>query len=235
MEALARTSLSQQAAASLTAAITEGRWPVGTKIPGEISLTRELGVSRSTVREAIRQLSARGMLDARHGVGVFVTATTPRDDWERLAEIAEVADLVQVRIAIETRAAALAADAHDAADADAIRAALGRRTDALDEPARVLAAADVALHRAIVAAAHNAPLLALFDSVDARLVPAMTELLQLVTTPPTDAADHDDLVAAVLARDPARAEALAREHLLGLAAALARVASHSAGRDGAES
>ena len=67
-----RESLSSQAAASLRVAIQEGRWEVGSRLPSEAELATDLGISRPTLREAIRLLISDGMLDRRPGVGTFV-------------------------------------------------------------------------------------------------------------------------------------------------------------------
>lgn len=64
--------LASQAVAILLSAIQHGRWRVGERLPGEPKLAADLGISRPTLREAIRQLVANGLLAPRHGVGTFV-------------------------------------------------------------------------------------------------------------------------------------------------------------------
>lgn len=220
MDALTRVPLSQQAAQALLDAIKAGRWEVGEQLPGEMSLATELNVGRSTIREAIRQLAARGVLSTRQGVGVFLASVTPVEPWDRLAEIGAIAEVLQVRVAIESRAAALAAVHHDDADAQSIRAALDDRNALLAGTPAELAAADIRFHRRVVAAAHNSLLSSLFDSLEPRLVEAMTEFLELVPATQQDADEHTDLVAAILDADAERAETLTRRHLLGLTDAL---------------
>jgi GntR family transcriptional repressor for pyruvate dehydrogenase complex len=58
--------------AMLRRAIAEGRYPVGAKLPTEAALTRDLGVSRTVLREAVAALRAEGLLASRQGAGVFV-------------------------------------------------------------------------------------------------------------------------------------------------------------------
>lgn len=72
--------LVEQAAARLREQITGGAWPVGTRLPGETTLAKELGVGRSTVREALRALAGAGLVRPRQGSGVFVIATEPAED-----------------------------------------------------------------------------------------------------------------------------------------------------------
>src|SRR5262245_28791516 len=101
--------LVEQAALHLREQITGGEWPVGTKLPGETTLAAQLGVGRSTVREAIRALAGAGLLQARQGAGVFVIATEPEEDLQTRLRRASVGDVYEIRMMIEVRAAELAA------------------------------------------------------------------------------------------------------------------------------
>lgn len=65
--------LSERVAEALSQMILEGRFQPGSQLPGELSLARELNVSRTTLREAIRILATRGLLEVRRGAGTFVT------------------------------------------------------------------------------------------------------------------------------------------------------------------
>ncbi|MGC5248648.1 FadR/GntR family transcriptional regulator [Gordonia sp. DT219] len=217
MEALTRVPLSEQAARALLDDVAAGRWEVGEQLPGEVALAAELSVGRSTIREAIRRLAARGVLTTKQGVGVFLAAAKPAEPWDDLAQIAEITDVIQVRIAIEARAAALAALAHDSDDAAAITRALEDRHTVTGSDPETLAAVDMRLHRRIVAASHNSLLTALFDSIEPRLVAAMTDMLSLMPLDSKDDDDHGAVVDAILARDADAAESRTRTHLLGLA------------------
>jgi GntR family transcriptional repressor for pyruvate dehydrogenase complex len=70
---LPRRTLAEQMADSLTEAIVSGEWPAGSMLPIEPALAKQFGVSRAVVRDATRMLAARGLVDAQHGRGVFVT------------------------------------------------------------------------------------------------------------------------------------------------------------------
>ena len=69
-------------AATLARAITEGHYPVGALLPTEGELVSRYGVSRPTVREALRRLREMGLVTAEHGVGTRVTSRTPRANYE---------------------------------------------------------------------------------------------------------------------------------------------------------
>ena len=72
---LPRRTLAEQMADGLTEAILAGQWPAGAALPTEPELAAQFGVSRAVVRDATRMLAARGLVDAQHGRGVFVTAS----------------------------------------------------------------------------------------------------------------------------------------------------------------
>ncbi len=225
MTQVKRTPLAEQAAELLLDRIRSGEWTLGAKLPGETTLAPQLGVGRSTVREAIRQLAGRGVLATRQGAGVFVTALDVSEDWEAVLRRADIVAVIEARIAIEGEAASLAAERRTPGDLRAIRSALverDARRRAQRGGASELVDADTAFHRAIVAAAHNPILLELFDGFTPRLRQAMIELLRLRRDHTTDA-DHDahaELLQAIAGRDATSALARSRAHLQALKLAL---------------
>ncbi|KJL28736.1 FadR/GntR family transcriptional regulator [Microbacterium oxydans] len=217
-----RTPLADQAAEALLDRIRSGEWALGQKLPGETTLAPQLGVGRSTVREAIRQLAGRGVLATRQGSGVFVIALDAPEDRDAVLRRAGIVSVIEARIAIESEAASLAAHRRTAADVRALRAALGARERSgrsIDDQVD----ADTAFHRAIVVAAHNDILLDLFDALTPRLRRAMIEMLRIRTshTGPTDHATHVQLAQRVIDREPERAASESRSHLESLKTALA--------------
>ncbi|MEV6061530.1 FCD domain-containing protein [Nocardia asteroides] len=217
-----RQPLAAQAAELLLARIRAGEWPLGHRLPGETLLAAQLGVGRSTVREAIRELAGKGVLDSRQGAGVFVTALDITEDWDVVLRGATIAAVIEARIAIEAEAAALAAHRRTPADLRAIRRALaGRRADGQSIAEHV--DADMAFHRAVIVAAHNAVLTQLFDSFLPRLRLAMIDMLALrpVASEDADHAAHERLADAVADRNPTAAAELSRTHLTALKEAFA--------------
>lgn len=160
----ASASLADQVAEMLTEEILSGRLEVGAKLPTEVQLVKELGVSRTVVREAISRLRNAGLVEPRQGSGVFVLqpATAPLDlsvDKQRgLDTKAKVLQIVEVRRAIEAEAAGLAAERATADEIAVMREALetieramATGGDGVDE--------DLAFHRTIAEATDN-PVLA---------------------------------------------------------------------------
>lgn len=217
MTTLRREPLAEQAADALLARIRSGEWALGQKLPGETTLAPQLGVGRSTIREAIRHLAGRGVLATRQGSGVFVTALDVADDWAQVLLRADIDAVVEARIAVEVEASALAAVRRTPAELRAIHRAAAAR-DAHRDDVEGHVDADMALHRAVVAAAHNPLLTELFDGFAPRSRQAMIELLRLRGTHGSDADQlvHQRIIDAIAAHDADSAAALTRSHLLTL-------------------
>jgi len=152
--------------------ILAGRYPPGTTIPIESALGEEFGVSRSVLREAVKLLAAKGLLDTRPKRGTRVRAESEWShlDPELLAWRAELGvgaafarHLAEVRRLFESEAAALAAERATPAQRSAILAAMKAMETAAELESQV--AADLAFHRAILAAAGNPLLLSLGGAV----------------------------------------------------------------------
>ena len=212
-----RQPLAAQAAQLLLARIKDGEWSLGQRLPGETTLAAQLGVGRSTLREAIRELAGKGVLDSRQGAGVFVIALDVTDDWDTVLRSANIASVIEARIAIEAECAALAATRRTPADLRTIRRTLAARgVTGQSVPEHV--DADMAFHRAVIAAAHNDVLTQLFDAFLPRLRLAMIDMLKIrpIASEPCDHALHQQLADAIVARDPDAAAAASRTHLSAL-------------------
>ncbi|MFB6709342.1 FadR/GntR family transcriptional regulator [Streptomyces sp. NPDC056333] len=209
--------LVEQATDHLRAQITEGHWPVGTKIPGETTLAKALGVGRSTVREAVRTLATLGLLQSRQGAGVFVIAERAAEDWPTRLRRAAVTDVYEVRMLIEVQAARLAARRRTDEDLVALNAALTARRAASAGADAEFVDADIALHRAVVAAAHNPVLTDLFTEFAPVLRQGLIDLVDLLglrAGEPNHGDDtHDALVRAVVSGDAESAGRAAQTEL----------------------
>lgn len=200
-----RTSLIAQVTEQLRAEIRSGRWPVGQRIPTEPELTELTGTGRNTVREGVQALVHAGMLERRQGSGTYVIATS--EVGGTLAKYfadAEERDILELRQALDTTAAGLAARRRDDTDIANLRRLLAERSNRnWTEPDPVAIAADVELHRAIVVASHNAVYLEFYDS----LLPIIEHVIHARTARSDDAYDteHADLVQAVIDGDADKA------------------------------
>lgn len=205
-------SLVETAIESLRTAIEQGQWPIGSRLPVESELSAALGVSRNTVREAVRVLVHVGMLETRQGDGTYVRAT--RDAGETLRRIAraELGDQLEVRIMLETEAARLAARRRTDGDLILMTLALDARAKAgTDIPARIRH--DQAFHRALVAASHNPALTELYDYFSPGITRTIVSTENEPDLPEPSQEDHELLLAAVRRHDEDRAERLAKAML----------------------
>ena len=210
----------------LGVAIVSGARQPGEILGGEIEVSAALGVSRTAYREAIRILSAKGLVESRPKAG---TRVLPREHWNMLdpdvlawsfegePDTQFILDLFELRAVVEPAAASLAAQRRVAGDVETMRAALadmGRHTLAAAEGR----AADQLFHHAILKAARNEPLAALASTVGAA-VHWTTMFKQRERELPRDPLpDHVRVCEAIAAGDPAAARE-AMSELLRLALA----------------
>ncbi|MFT4227216.1 FadR/GntR family transcriptional regulator [Micropruina sp.] len=197
-----------QVASQFRELIDAGDWPVGERIPGEHQLADDLGVSRATVREALRGLSITGLLEPRIGDGTYVRATDEitgvlvRDHLPTAADrVAAPGDVLDARAALEAAGARLAAQRADPDDLAALRAALDARTaahDASDLAGYV--ATDTTFHQVVVRASGNPILIRLYAAVSEIVQQSIRETAVL---PEPDAVRdaHRELTHAICAGD----------------------------------
>lgn len=173
-----KKSLAQQTAERLYSRIVvEKGLGAGEKLPNEVELAQELGVSRATLREAIRTLTAQGVLEVRRGKGTFVSQRVAEVDdfgFSTLEQIrGQLRDLFELRSIFEPRAAELAcrrATEEELADILARGAEVERCIRAGADRTQ----ADRAFHAAIVRGAHNEFLVRLLPLIDQAVSAALT-------------------------------------------------------------
>jgi DNA-binding FadR family transcriptional regulator len=206
---ISKGSLVETAIESLRQAIEKGHWAIGERLPVEAQLSESLGVSRNTVREAVRVLVHVGMLETRQGDGTYVRATKDAGETLRRINRAQLRDKLEVRIMLETEAAKLAAERRDAKDLEKMTLALDERAKAGDDVESRIRH-DHAFHTALVAASHNPALSELYDYF-ANSVAQTIELTELDSgLPEPSQEDHELLLAAIRRQDSVKAETLSR-------------------------
>ncbi len=154
-----RRSLAQQTAQRLYNLIAaEKKLAPGQKLPNELELSQEMGVSRATLREAIRALTTQGVLEVRRGKGTFVSPRAGEledfgfDALERVR--GQLRDLFELRSIVEPQAARLACQRATEAELQEILTR-GRQVDACIRAGEDRTRADREFHAAIVRATHN--------------------------------------------------------------------------------
>ncbi|EWY40819.1 transcriptional regulator [Skermanella stibiiresistens SB22] len=152
-----------EVARSIGVDIIAGRYPEGTKLPGDAELTRIFGVSRPVLRESVKTLVAKGLLSTKARVGTVVRERGAWNmfdvdvlAWHLDAGIDKLflRDLAEIRLAVEPRAAALAAERRTAADIEHLRASIAMmRREESDSGA--FADGDLSLHIGVANASGN--------------------------------------------------------------------------------
>ncbi|MGW7413591.1 FadR/GntR family transcriptional regulator [Streptomyces sp. NPDC054863] len=211
-------SVTQRAIESIKAMITEGRLEAGQRLPTERDLAVDLGISRSSMREAIRALTVLGVLESRHGSGIYVTQLEAVDLLDTFGIVAEIspkprlAELLEVRRILESAATALAAariDGGQLAELDKQLAVM----NGTEDPEEFLAA-DMAFHRTITQAAGNEALAAIVEGLSSRTFRARVRRgHQEVGAFAVTREEHRRIHRALVGRDPEAARVAAAAHV----------------------
>ena len=217
---LASERLSDQLAAALRQQIDTGVLQPGQQLPTELALAAQFAVSRTVVREAVSRLRSMGLLVARQGAGVFVAAQDAARplpfDAAVLADHSAVLEVVEVRRALESEVAALAAQRASAPQRQAISAALAL-VDASVASGSAGIAEDLAFHHAITQAAGNRQFTALLRHLSQYLRGAMAVTRRNESLNPAFIAavrqEHRAIANAVCRGDADAARAAAAEHM----------------------
>ena len=213
--------LYRQIAEQLRQLIAAGEFQVGARLPAERDLASQLGVSRPSVREALIALEVEGIIEVRTGSGIYVlashasakalqapTANTPAD-WGPL-------EVMQARLLVEAEVAALAAVNARRQDLQAIASAL-RHMKQETARGQMPRHGDEAFHQAVAQACGSSVLL---DTVQrfwqARNGPLFERLSDYFENSPAwqaAIAEHEQVLAAIQARDPKAARTAMQKHL----------------------
>lgn len=198
--------------------IVTGSWGPGARLPRESELAAELGLSRNSLREAVRALSQLRVLEVRQGDGTYVSSLEPGLLLESTGFISHLLlgetelELYEVRRILEAAVAALAAGRIDAHEKAELAQSLARMREARN--VQELVEADVAFHAVIAKAAGNAVLTSLLASLATRTMRA-----RLWHGREADGAldetreEHRRIYDAIMAGDPELARATAMAHI----------------------
>jgi GntR family transcriptional repressor for pyruvate dehydrogenase complex len=216
-------ALPHRVATLLSREIESGEVNPGSRLPTEQQLAEKFGVSRNVVREAIAQLRADGMIEARQGVGAFVLApeqrTAIRIDREALKNDANMEHLFELRRILETESATLAAARRGQEHLDAIKEALDRMSgEERWEEGSI--EADLAFHREIARATGNSYIHTFISFVCEQIRRSIHYARQ--TNPLHDlveinVGEHVKIYEALVAGDADAAGEAMREHIIGAA------------------
>ncbi|WP_172821042.1 FadR/GntR family transcriptional regulator [Chryseobacterium sp. T16E-39] len=156
MAQIQKRSLAQEVAERLIEGILNDTYAIGNQLPTEPELMKIYGVGRSSIREAIKILSIKGVLSVQQGVGTFIVSKNVQESLELQMSKAEIEEVEEVRSLLESKVAARAAVNHTADELKTIKEYLDLRGKfAEEELAQECYQADVNFHLAIAEACGN--------------------------------------------------------------------------------
>jgi GntR family transcriptional regulator, transcriptional repressor for pyruvate dehydrogenase complex len=214
-------AVTDEAIEKIKGMITSGALRAGDRLPREADLAADLGLSRNSLREAVRALSLVNILDVRRGDGTYVTSLEPRLLLEAMSFIVDfhrddtMLEFLRVRRILEPAATAMAAERISAQECAGLR-------DLLDSigptpQAEDLVANDLEFHRRIVAYSGNSVLASLLESMSgpttrARVWRGLTQTGAMTQT----LAEHRAILDALAAQEPEVARSWATVHIAGV-------------------
>lgn len=218
----ARPPLGEKLAEELLRDIVAGRYGPGDALPTELQLAAHSGLSRLTVREAIGLLRQKSVVEIRRGRGTYVR---PREDWSpldpsvleaRVSEgdgLATMEHLLEARRLVEVGVAELAAARRNEADLTRLQEALATMRRAGGD-LEVFVEGDLAFHDALLKAAGNPVISALFTPVGELLATSRRSTSRRAPDRAEAIAAHEEILDAVVRKDPSLARTAMSDHLL---------------------
>lgn len=210
----------------IKAMILSGELRPGDRLPVEKTLAQQLGLSRNSLREAIRALTLLRVLETRQGAGTFVTNLAPGLVLEAVSFIVNFHDphtaihFLEVRRVLDAEAAARASTRmgpDDIAELRELNEKMRRIGEEAPNDAERLVEVDRQFHARISAASGNPALAALADMLGGQTTPARSLRLAMhASTAASATAEHDDIIDAIAAGDAERARMRAGVHVLNL-------------------
>ena len=208
---LIKRSLVDQALEQLRWRISEGRWAVGERLPTEPELAAELGISRNTVREAMRVLAFSGLIEIRQGDGSYLRSMTDPLGAMRALSHCTLEQAQETRQILEVEAVGLAAVRRTEADLTALHEALKASAVLYHGDLEAYISADLLFHKRLVDAAHNPALSELYQYFSAIVGAQLRQTLNISPRRQAVFDLHIALLEAVEHQDAERAKSLCRQ------------------------
>ncbi|CAH0186464.1 FadR/GntR family transcriptional regulator [Pseudomonas brassicacearum] len=208
---LIKRSLVDQALEQLRRRISDGVWAVGQRLPTEPELVAELGISRNTVREAMRVLAFSGLIEIRQGDGSYVRAVVDPLDTLKVLSRCSLEQARETRHILEVEAIGLAALRRTDEDLLALRRALQDSGEHYHGDLEHYIACDLVFHRLLVDAAHNPALSELYRYFSSVIGAQLRQSLNITPRHQHVFDLHVEILEAVERQDPEQAKALCRQ------------------------
>jgi GntR family transcriptional regulator, transcriptional repressor for pyruvate dehydrogenase complex len=210
--------LYEQIVQQIEGSILAGTLKPGDQLPAERDLAQQFGVSRTAVREAVKTLREKGLVEAYHGRGTFIRDGTAQAIRQSLGLITRIGQpegtfhLAEVREILEPEIAALAAARVEEQHVSTMREAYAAMDRSRQDPDAFIEA-DLDFHLSLAEAAGNPLILSLLDSIVGLLREQRMRIFHTDGGPERGQFHHKRILEAVECRDPERARAAMRAHL----------------------
>ncbi len=211
---------SDEVVQQIKALIFSGRLAPGDQLPSEKDLTEQFGLSRITVRDALRVLESEGLIEIRVGArgGAFVARPSTQrvsDSLTTLLRLRQITiqELIEARLVVEPHVASLAAKRATAGDIDAMAQAVTNARAAREAGDPRFMPHSIAFHLALAEAAKNQALLFAVSSFRTPFHEALAALLPADDMAERAIADHQQILDAIKTRDGDRAQQVMHEHI----------------------
>src|SRR5499427_557062 len=216
---LVRTSrLYEQIVQQIEESIVKGDLKPGDQLPAERELAQRFGVSRTAVREAVKALREKGLVEAYSGRGTFITDGTTQavrqslDLMVKIGQMEGTSHLAELRAILEPEIAALAAGRIQEPELATMREAVSIMDGAGQDPEAYIEA-DLDFHLALAEAAANPLILSLLDSIVGLLREQRLRIFRVPGGPERGQIHHKRILEAVERRDAQKARDAMRAHL----------------------
>jgi GntR family transcriptional regulator, transcriptional repressor for pyruvate dehydrogenase complex len=217
---LVRSSrLYEQIVQQIEESIIKGTLKAGDQLPAERELAQRFGVSRTAVREAVKALREKGLVEAYSGRGTFITDGTThavRQSLDLMVKIGQPEgsiNLAEVRAILEPEIAALAAERIQESELATMREAVAVMDRAGKDPDAYVEA-DLDFHLALAEGAANPLILSLLDSIVALLREQRIRIFKVAGGPERGQIHHKRILDAVQRHEPEEARSAMRAHLV---------------------
>ncbi|MGH9699644.1 MAG: FadR/GntR family transcriptional regulator [Candidatus Acidiferrales bacterium] len=210
--------LYEQIVKQIEESLDKGELKSGDQLPAERELALQFGVSRTAVREAVKALREKGLVEAYPGRGTFITSETSnpmRMSFDRMIKGDQregTIQLVEVREILEPEIAALAATRADKESINQLRDSVEIMDGATQDPEEFIEA-DLDFHLALAEAAANPLILTLIDSIVGLLREQRMNIFKVDGGPERGQYHHKRILEAIEHRDPAGAREAMQSHL----------------------
>ena len=214
------TKVFERVAEQIEKRILEGELRKGDRLPTERELAEQFQVSRTAVREAMKSLAQKGLINMRPGRGTIVIDGASEAMQNsislmmrlKLGEVGGSDNLVEFRVILETEIAALAAARATEKEISAMHEAIRIMDESLND-ADAFIGADNEFHEALAQATQNALILMLINSIVHLLSEQRKQIFETEGGPQRGQVHHRRILESVIRRDPEAARAAMRSHL----------------------